>query len=773
MQTVGRVIMLCGFAAAGVGLAVSLAIRPEAWFGAPASPLVAIGANSVAPPPRASAALTARPAALQGLRAVPRIVAPVRPAVSEPARVEPPDVGPALEWLRQFADRHRWVLAPAQSRSASAPRSESDSHSGPATAEHENENWGDDAPLPPPIDLEPSPSAARHTPRSAASHSVQTQPEETSEKASAVAAGPRETAEGAELVSRPSALGTIQSDGKDRLSINLRQADLREVFETLGQQGELNILASASVTGTVTATFNGVDAYEALQVLVRNAGLAMQRDGNFIFVGTQPEVDQLRRSHERLATRVYRPNYVSAEELQKLVSPLLTSGVGQATVSSSQLVTSSPAEKGIASSADQAGGDNFAGSDVLLIRDFESVLHYVDQVIREVDQRPLQVCLEAMILSVRLDDEDKIGVNLDLLRNVDGTALVVGSPMTELAEIDVSDGGLKFGVLNSDIGSFIDLLETVGDTNVIASPRLMCLNKQRAEILIGSQLGYVNTTVTETAATQAVEFLEVGTQLRFRPYISSDGLIRLEVHPELSTGVVRLDQGLTLPDKEVTQVTTNVMCRDGSTVIIGGLIREDLSKTMRQIPGLGNLPLLGFLFRQKTEGIDRREIIVLITPRIVREPFDTAEGEQAKFEFLERQANYADKMSPIGKRHWGLQYLRKARAAWNAGDYETALRYVNLSIHFDPASREATVLHARILEQLPPDRDRVSNHLRQGLLPGKRPHHDYSRDGYPWQSVEDGALATSVHVEVENPSSTPVRVDLEPPPEELPEGRRR
>ena len=79
-------------------------------------------------------------------------------------------------------------------------------------------------------------------------------------------------------------------------------------------------------------------------------------------------------------------------------------------------------------------------------------------------------------------------------------------------------------------------METVGDTHVIATPRVVCLDKQRAEILIGSQLGYISSTVTETSTAQNVNFLEVGTQLRIRPFISSDGLVRMEVHPELSTG---------------------------------------------------------------------------------------------------------------------------------------------------------------------------------------------------------------------------------------------
>ena len=147
------------------------------------------------------------------------------------------------------------------------------------------------------------------------------------------------------------------------------------------------------------------------------------------------------------------------------------------------------------------------------------------------------------------------------------------------------------------MSSFIEALETIADTNVVASPRVLCLNKQRAEVQIGSELGYVSTTVTENAATQSIDFLEVGTQLRIRPFISSDGFIRMEIHPELSTGTVRIDGGFTLPDKEVTEVTTNIMCRDGNTVVIGGLIREDLATATSQAPDSRQLALGGATLR--------------------------------------------------------------------------------------------------------------------------------------------------------------------------------
>jgi type IV pilus assembly protein PilQ len=227
------------------------------------------------------------------------------------------------------------------------------------------------------------------------------------------------------------------------------------------------------------------------------------------------------------------------------------------------------------------------------------------------------------------------------------------------------------------------------------------LNKQKAQILIGAQKGYVSTTVTETSTTQSVEFLEVGTQLRLRPFISSDGMIRMEVHPELSTGEVLLRGDFTLPEKEVTEVTTNIMCQDGRTIIIGGLIREELATTASQIPLLGSLPYVGRAFRQQTEKMERREIIVLITPRIIYEPSAGERGDKAAREFHHHQAVYADSMSPISKRALGRRYFRRAQLAWEGGDGPAAMRMINKSIMFDPQRRAAIDLRSDIVEGNP------------------------------------------------------------------------
>lgn len=497
---------------------------------------------------------------------------------------------------------------------------------------------------------------------------------------------------GPTTVVKPAAEPALHGEGDGRLVINIQETDIRKVLEMLSEQGNLNILASKSVQGNVSATLNGVDLDSALEAILKSTGYVARREGQFLFVGTPADFDQMEHSMDRIGTRVYHPNYVKASDLKDLIQPLLTEQIGVVSVTA-------PAEVGIGADDSQVGGDNFAGTEALLVRDYEAVLDEIDQVVEEIDIRPMQVHIEAMILSVKLNDNNKLGVNFQNIFK-DGAANFAvgwGLPIDNLNSMAFDDGAFKYAFLDGDVSWFINALEHIGDTNVIATPRLMVLNKHRADIQIGRQEGYISTTsATETSTTQSVEFLDLGTQLRLRPFITPDGLIRMEVHPELSDGAVEIKGGFTLPNKDVTQVTTNVMVRDGCTVIIGGLMQEQLATTTDQIPFFGNLPLVGMLFRNKEEKISRREIIVLLTPHIVYEPDTCNEGETAAGEFFRRQDVYREKMSPIGKRSVGRRYFRMAQRAWAAGEQRRALRFAEMAVHFDPLNRAAIDLRSDI-----------------------------------------------------------------------------
>ena len=527
----------------------------------------------------------------------------------------------------------------------------------------------------------------------------------------------------------PSRDAIVKGEGDDKLDITLEGTDLRDVLKDLSFHGGFNVLASKSVTGTVTAHLAGVDVNTALSAILKSTGFIGRREGNILYVGTPEDFNLMDQTQDEVRTRIYRPNYVKAADLQSLMSPMLTPQIGKITVSA-------PAEVDIPADQTKTGGNDFASADVVMVRDFETVLRQMDEVFAEVDVKPKQVAIEAMILSVRLTDKYEMGVSWELFLDQTNTRLLSGKPLPDLGAISATTGGLKFGFLDQSMSVFIDALETIGDTNVIASPRLTVLNKQRAEIQIGEELGYVSTTVTDNSAMQTVNFLDVGTLLRIRPFIGNDGMIRLEVHPELSTGTVRVEQGMSLPNKAVTQVTTNVMCPDGCTVVIGGLIREDLKTSTTQIPLLGNMPWIGPAFRQKKEDTERIEIIVVITPRIISDEKNAAEGLQYGNEFTQRQSVYFDKMSPIAKRNYGLHHLRKARAAYAAQDYTTALQQVNLAIHYDPLSRDAIVLRNEIIVAGGFEDESIHQYLNRGLAPIPGGGRDYSKRGYPWKEFE-------------------------------------
>jgi general secretion pathway protein D len=158
-------------------------------------------------------------------------------------------------------------------------------------------------------------------------------------------------------------------------------------------------------------------------------------------------------------------------------------------------------------------------------------------------------------------------------------------------------------------------LETYGDTKVLASPRILVLNKQHAEIQVGDNLGYKTVTQTQTSTVQTVQFLNTGTLLRIRPFVSSDGMIRLEIHPERSSGELNLDG---VPQTHSAQITSDFAVPNGGTVVIGGLIDSDVEKKWEGIPFLSRLPVIGYAFRHTVESVLKKEMIVIITPHALQ-----------------------------------------------------------------------------------------------------------------------------------------------------------
>ena len=285
--------------------------------------------------------------------------------------------------------------------------------------------------------------------------------------------------------------------------------------------------------------------------------------------------------------------------------------------------------------------------------DYPENIQKVEELLSELDIRPQQVLVEATILSATLTEDMEFGVDLNLANGVHidgtsdtgGTADTVlggyidgsqtegltpigqiagwntsGNPIEVAGFASVGANGLRLGIRSGDVSLFITALEQITDVTVLANPKILAVNKQLGQVYIGTKLGYRESdVVTDGGATQEgqVQFLDTGTKLSFRPYIGDDGFIRMQIHPKDSTGSLNA-QGV--PDETSAELATNVMVKDGQTVVIGGLFRDVVISAKQQVPILGDIPFAGELFKGKTDRSQRQEVIIMLTPHIINCP---------------------------------------------------------------------------------------------------------------------------------------------------------
>jgi type II secretory pathway component GspD/PulD (secretin) len=255
---------------------------------------------------------------------------------------------------------------------------------------------------------------------------------------------------------------------------------------------------------------------------------------------------------------------------------------------------------------------------------------------------------------------------------------------------------------------FVQALESVTNTTVLANPKVLSLDKQQGYVHVGRSDGYETTTVSSTTSTQTVQFLDSGTSLAFRPYIGDDGYIRMEIHPEDSNG------GLTnsnLPYKTTTEVTANLMVQDGHTIVIGGLFRDSDSATRGQIPGLGNIPILGVLFRQQQDQTTRQEIIILLTPHIIKDGSAYAKLSETELKHAEDlRVGVRKGMMFFGRERLAEQAYENAVAEMNKPnpDRNVALWHLNVATNLNPTFLEAIELKEKISGRQVTDADNSS-----------------------------------------------------------------
>jgi type II secretory pathway component GspD/PulD (secretin) len=186
--------------------------------------------------------------------------------------------------------------------------------------------------------------------------------------------------------------------------------------------------------------------------------------------------------------------------------------------------------------------------------------------------------------------------------------------------VDLTDGGtFQIGTLSSDDYQVtLEMLESNSNTEVLSSPRVVVIDNHEANILVGSEEPYIVTTTDPDTGWvyEETKFKDVGLKLIVTPKIDEDNYITMTVHPEVSTArrVAEVDNALAV---DTTQADTTMMVKDGETVVLGGLMKNTKSDTEQKIPILGDIPLLGYLFRSTQKELQKTEILVFITPHIL------------------------------------------------------------------------------------------------------------------------------------------------------------
>jgi len=386
----------------------------------------------------------------------------------------------------------------------------------------------------------------------------------------------------------------IVTDGK--VSLTLRAVAISEVMEMLSKSAHVNILLSDGVEGEVSVNLYGVSIDEAIHSIASAAGFAVEHRDDSYFIVKREEAGHYAAGGPT-ELRTFKIQYSEPEVIKGIIEKHLSKYGNITTLNERKL---------------------------LVVEDTPYFLDRISNLLKELDRRPKQILIKAEILEITLKDSESYGLEWSKLFNYDGGKGAFGLRGTS----NPGSAGLFFELVTPNIEAFLDTLRSRERLRTLSTPKLLALEDQPAETLIGERLGYNVTTTINNVTTTSTEFLESGVILKVTPSVDQDSQVLLKIHPEVSTGTVT-DDGI--PNQKTTEVTTTMLVESGQTIFIGGLIRRNAAETREGVPVLGDLPGLKLLFSNRAVNTVNTELVVLITPYIInqtRMALDLGEGEQ-------------------------------------------------------------------------------------------------------------------------------------------------
>lgn len=401
------------------------------------------------------------------------------------------------------------------------------------------------------------------------------------------------------------------------ISLAVRNASLRQVVALVADTQKLNLVFAAPVDVPITASFDHIPWPQVLDSLLSATGHTWTDNGGVIFVTSVELADKVAPQAGGRHVQVFELDFAAAVDINQTVLGLL-----------------SPAGKSwvLESSID----DNRRSREAVAVVDYPANLAQIADYIWQADQPPRQVMIQAHILQVDLDDDCRNGILWEQVLGEAGNQFNFGflSPGVFNPSKNFTDPGAtstSFLVMNTpNLNSIVEALQTTTDAKTLASPRLLVVNGQEANIQIGERIGYRETTTTQTSSLETVKFLDVGVVLTVMPRITRDGRVLMRVNPKVSTGQV--DPATGLPNEETTEVGSDILLEDGQGMVIGGLIQEKDENTQNKVPWLGDIPYAGALFQRRQVVKTRSELIVTLIPHVL--PYTPMLAQRDCYEFM-------------------------------------------------------------------------------------------------------------------------------------------
>jgi type IV pilus assembly protein PilQ len=432
-----------------------------------------------------------------------------------------------------------------------------------------------------------------------------------------------------------------------RITLNFQDIQVRSVLQLIADVSDLNIVVSDSVSGSLTLRLTNVPWDQALDIVLETRNLDMRRSGNVIWVAPIAEIAA--REQQILRARADR------EALEPLRTVMLPIAYANAADLAALITAGRGEETGLLSGRGSVSVDQ--RTNTLLVTDTLQQIDEVRELILELDRPVRQVQIESRIVIARHDFNHQLGVRFGVtgarqdsrgnLYSTSATSQALNTmnqsaianrragrgTSTPLAVPGLDDrlnvnlpvsnpaGSLGFSILAADYLLDLELsaLETEGRGEVISTPRLIAANQQQAFIQQGVEIPFESVQGGTQAGAVNVEFKEAVLELRVRPLITPDNRVQLDLQIKQDTvgEIFETGRGGSVPSIDTREMATNVLVDNGQTVVLGGIYQEERNFSTTRVPVLGDVPVMGHLFRRRGNDEQKRELLIFVTPTIL------------------------------------------------------------------------------------------------------------------------------------------------------------